>query len=100
MLYSDWWFFSNGYILNYGDAQAHLNISRSIIDSRTPSYGQIGNVWLPVLHVICLPFVAAHLAMVVGPGGHHSGIALLVVAAACPVPYRAQRLWNVDWPPR
>jgi len=43
--------------LYYGDAQAHLSISRSLIDSRTPGYEQLGTVWLPVLHVICLPFV-------------------------------------------
>jgi hypothetical protein len=51
------WCFRNGYILYYGDAQAHLNISRSIIDSKTPGYEQLGTVWLPMLHVICLPFV-------------------------------------------
>ena len=48
---------SHGYILYYGDAQSHLNISRGIIDSRTPGYDQLGTVWLPVLHLICLPFV-------------------------------------------
>lgn len=52
-----WWAFRNGYVLYYGDAQSHLNLSRSIIDSRTPGYDQIGTVWLPVLHVICLPLV-------------------------------------------
>ena len=52
------WLFHKGYLLYYGDAQAHLNISRSIIDSKTPGYDQLGTVWLPVLHVICLPFVA------------------------------------------
>jgi hypothetical protein len=52
-----WWVFSHGYVLYYGDAQSHLNLSRSIIDSRTPGYDQLGTVWLPVLHVICLPFV-------------------------------------------
>ncbi|MBV9223979.1 MAG: hypothetical protein JOY85_08120 [Acidobacteriaceae bacterium] len=52
-----WWFYRQGFILYYGDAQAHLNISRSIIDSRTPGYDQLGTVWLPVLHVICLPLV-------------------------------------------
>ncbi len=51
------WFFGHGYILYYGDAASHLNISRSIIDSRTPGYDQLGTVWLPLLHVICLPFV-------------------------------------------
>ncbi len=52
------WSYSNGYILYYGDAQSHLNLSRSIIDSRTPGYDQLGTVWLPVLHAICLPFVS------------------------------------------
>ncbi len=52
------WVFSHGYVLWYGDAQAHLNISRRIFDSRTPGYTQIGSPWLPVLHVICLPFVS------------------------------------------
>lgn len=51
------WCYRNGYILYYGDAQSHLNLSRSIIDSRTPGYDQLGTVWLPVLHVICLPLV-------------------------------------------
>lgn len=52
-----WYFFTRGYLLYYGDAQAHLNISRSLFDSRTPGYDQLGTVWLPVLHIICLPFV-------------------------------------------
>lgn len=51
------WCFRHGYVLFYGDAQSHLNISRSIIDSRTPGYDQLGTVWLPLLHVICLPLV-------------------------------------------
>jgi len=53
-----YWMCRHGYILYYGDAQSHLNLSRSIIDSRTPGYDQLGTVWLPILHVICLPFVA------------------------------------------
>ncbi len=53
-----WWLYRQDYVLYYGDAQAHLDISRSIIDSRTPGYDQIGTVWLPLLHLICLPFVA------------------------------------------
>ncbi len=52
-----WWLHRQDYILYYGDAQAHLDISRSIIDSRTPGYDQLGTVWLPLLHLICLPFV-------------------------------------------
>src|SRR5579884_341109 len=54
-----WWNFAHGYILDYGDAQSHLNLSRSILDSRTPGYDQLGTVWLPMLHVLCLPFTAS-----------------------------------------
>src|SRR5690349_18325488 len=42
------WCSHHGYILYYGDAQSHLNLSRSIVDSRTPGYDQLGTVWLPV----------------------------------------------------
>jgi hypothetical protein len=52
-----YWFYQRGNILWWGDAAAHLNISRSILDSLTPGYEQLGSVWLPVLHLICLPFV-------------------------------------------
>jgi len=43
--------------LSYGDAAAHLNIARRIIDSRTPGYEQIGTVWLPLPHLAMVPFV-------------------------------------------
>lgn len=47
----------NGWTLYYGDAEAHLNIARRILDSRTPGYEQIGTVWLPLPHLVMLPFV-------------------------------------------
>src|SRR5262245_5352726 len=50
--------YSRGWVLYYGDAEAHLNIARRIFDSRTPGYDQIGTVWLPLLHVLLLPFAA------------------------------------------
>ncbi len=53
-----WLSWRHGWILYYGDAEAHLNIARRIIDSRTPGYGQIGTVWLPLLHLLMLPLVA------------------------------------------
>ncbi len=48
---------ARGWLLYYGDAQAHLNIARRILDSRTPGYDQIGTVWLPLPHVLMLPLV-------------------------------------------
>ncbi len=47
----------SGWTLYYGDAEAHLNIARRIIDSRKPGYDQIGTVWLPLPHLLMLPFV-------------------------------------------
>ena len=46
-----------GWTLYYGDAEAHLNIARRIVDSRTPGYDQIGTVWLPLPHVLMLLLV-------------------------------------------
>ncbi len=51
------WFWQQGYLLYWGDASAHLNIARRIVDSRTPGYEQIGTVWLPLPHVLMLPVV-------------------------------------------
>jgi hypothetical protein len=47
----------SGWTLYYGDAEAHLNIARRIIDSRRPGYDQIGTVWLPLPHILMLPLV-------------------------------------------
>lgn len=52
------WFLGQGFLLYYGDAQAHLNIARRVLDSRTPGYEQIGTVWLPLPHLLMLPLVA------------------------------------------
>lgn len=51
------WCLRNGYLLYYGDAVAHLNIARRLIDSRTPGYEQIGTVWLPLPHLLALPLI-------------------------------------------
>jgi hypothetical protein len=53
-----WFFYSHGWLLWYGDAEAHLNAARRIVDSETPGYDQLGSVWLPLLHVLTLPFAA------------------------------------------
>lgn len=47
-----------GVMLAYNDATAHLNTARRMIDNLTPGLVQIGSVWLPLLHIFELPFVA------------------------------------------
>jgi hypothetical protein len=49
--------YSRGYLLLYGDAVAHLGIARRILDSRNPGLIQLGGVWLPLPHLLMLPFV-------------------------------------------
>ncbi len=78
-----WWCFRNGYILYYGDAQSHLNISRGIIDSRTPGYDQLGTVWLPVLHLICLPFIGNDWLWSTGLAGTLPVAFCFVLAGTC-----------------
>lgn len=48
---------AHGYLLLYGDAVAHLGIARRILDSRYPGISQLGGVWLPLPHLLMLPFV-------------------------------------------
>jgi hypothetical protein len=47
----------SGWTLYYGDAEAHLNIARRIVDSRRAGYDRIGTVWLPLPHLLMLPLV-------------------------------------------
>jgi hypothetical protein len=39
------------------DAKAHLVVARRIVDSTEPGYAQMGVNWLPLIHLIYLPFV-------------------------------------------
>ena len=47
----------HGYMLLYGDAVAHLGIARGMMDTNTPGLGQLGGVWLPLPHLLMLPFI-------------------------------------------
>ncbi len=51
-------YYHQGAILLYGDAVAHINIARRVFDSRTPGLFQLGTVWLPLPHVLNIPFIA------------------------------------------
>ena len=48
---------SKNYLLLYGDAVAHLGIARRILDARYPGLAQLGGVWLPLPHLLMLPFI-------------------------------------------
>jgi hypothetical protein len=73
-----WLFFRAGEHLNYGDAEAHLNIARRISDSITPGIEQIGTVWLPLPHVLTMPLANIDSLW-------HSGLAGTLVSSACAI---------------
>jgi hypothetical protein len=39
------------------DAKAHLLVARRLVDSLEPGYAQMGTHWLPLTHLLYLPFV-------------------------------------------
>jgi hypothetical protein len=61
-------------LVYYGDAVSHLVISRAIIDSIHPGILQIGSVYMPMAHLLLLPFVANNFL-------YYSGMAGTVVSS-------------------
>lgn len=48
---------SHGSNLDYSDAQSHLTIARRVFDSKAPGFEQLGTVWLPMPHLLLMPFI-------------------------------------------
>ncbi|MGB9074118.1 MAG: hypothetical protein WCC22_15885 [Terriglobales bacterium] len=61
--------FQRGEILLYGDAVAHINIARRVFDSQTPGLLQLGTVWLPLPHLLMVPFLLSDWMWQTGVGG-------------------------------
>src|SRR3984893_9393949 len=85
------WSWRHGAMLNYGDAQAHLHIARRVIDSRRPGLSQLGSVWLPLPHLLMIPFVAVFRWWADGLAGLIPST--LAYLAACAGVYRLARRW-------
>ena len=62
--------------------QRAQRIARRIFDSRTPGYEQIGTVWLPLPHLLMLPFVGVAKWWSTGLAGAFAG-SLCFVTAGC-----------------
>ena len=62
-------YFQRGEILLYGDAVAHINIARRVFDSQTPGLLQLGTVWLPLPHLLMIPFLLSKWIWQSGVGG-------------------------------
>jgi hypothetical protein len=62
-------FYTQGAILLYGDAVAHIHIARRVFDSITPGPLRLGTVWLPLPHILMIPFVVSDWMWRTGVGG-------------------------------
>lgn len=69
------YFFSTDQILLYNDARSHMDIARRVTDSLTPGLMQFGSVWLPLYHMLMLPFVQSDFLW-------KSGLAGTIVSSA------------------
>ncbi|MFI5059697.1 MAG: hypothetical protein ACHQLQ_16140 [Candidatus Acidiferrales bacterium] len=68
-LFSFLYYFQHGDLLLYGDAVAHINIARRVFDSQTPGLLQLGTVWLPLPHLLLIPFLWSDAMWQNGAGG-------------------------------
>jgi len=68
-VFSFLYYYRSGEIMLYGDAEAHINIARRVFDSKTPGPLQLGTVWLPLPHLLMMPFLASDKLWTSGVGG-------------------------------
>ncbi len=64
----------------YGDAAAHLVRTRQFVDSPHPGLDNIGTAWLPLPHLLLLPFAAVDPLFRTGLAGACVGIPALLIA--------------------
>jgi hypothetical protein len=85
------WSWRHRAMLNYGDAVAHLHIARRVFDSHRPGLSQLGSVWLPLPHLLILPFVTVYAWWANGIAGMIPSA--LTYIAGCAGIYRLARHW-------
>lgn len=86
-----WWSWSHNAFLLYGDAEAHIHIARRLFDSHRPGITQLGSVWLPLPHLLLVPFLLVD-------SWWRSGFAPVIPSAGCYLLaclglYRLARTW-------
>ncbi|MFZ0773592.1 MAG: hypothetical protein WCA49_03510 [Candidatus Sulfotelmatobacter sp.] len=77
-VFSFLFYYRQGDVLLYGDAVAHINIARRVFDSKTPGLLQLGTVWLPLPHVLIMPFIVSKQMWQSGAGGSIPSMAAFV----------------------
>jgi hypothetical protein len=77
-MFSFFYYYRHGDVLLYGDAVAHINIARRVFDSKTPGLLQLGTVWLPLPHLLIMPFIVSKQMWQSGAGGSIPSMAAFV----------------------
>jgi hypothetical protein len=75
------WSYSTGSILLYADAHAHLLIARRVFDNVYPGLAQLGDVWLPLSHIVMLPLAWNDALWRTGLAGTLTSMPCYVVAS-------------------
>ena len=77
------WYYAHQQIMLSGDAVAHVNIARRVLDNRSwlSSFFQLGTVWLPLPHILMLPFVWNKALWVTGIAGSIPSMVAYVAGA-------------------
>jgi hypothetical protein len=78
-VFSFLYYYRHGDVLLYGDAVAHINIARRVFDSKTPGLLQLGTVWLPLPHLLIIPFIVSKQMWQSGSGGSMPSMAGFVL---------------------
>src|SRR5438445_8326631 len=81
-LFSFLYYFQRSDLLLYGDAVAHINIARRVFDSQTPSLLQLATVWLPLPHLLLIPFLISKSAWQTCVGGSFPSMVAYVFSIA------------------
>jgi hypothetical protein len=79
---AQWWSLRTGAVFAFWDAQAHLDIARRVVDSTTPGLQMLGTVWLPIPHLLMLPFTLVDAWWWSGLAGGIVGLAAFVCLVA------------------
>lgn len=75
------WYAQQGLTLAYEDSISHMMIARRVLFGRTSGLGQLGAAWLPLPHLLMLPFVWNDWMFHTGLAGALPSMAAYVITA-------------------
>jgi len=74
------YYFDQSLILAYNDSMSHLDIARRVVEGLKPGFAQIGSVWLPLPHILMLPFIGSSFLWHTGLAGSYVSILAFIAS--------------------